>query len=219
MWLLAGALACESTLMSCAAHESTPAIDTPPAASGSAAPAPSKRRESKEPSTKDPSIIKPPIGYRRMALGGILPTPAGNAVVLMDEQGRRGLLLRAHGSDALSIALRVDPTHGERASAHSSLADVVRKFGGDVVSVRVDRLDDDAFQSTVTLAKGGEVVDIDAASTDALALALALGSAVPVFVAETLLTQAGVDVDRFDFRKVRDVLPQPGTLHPDAIEL
>jgi bifunctional DNase/RNase len=216
-WALAGSIACGSTLMmSCAAHESSPAGDAPPAASGSAAPAPPKRRESKEPSTKDPSISKPPIGYRRMALGGIAPTSAGNAVVLMEEQARRGLLLRTHGSDALSIALRVDGTRGDR-GAHSSLADVVRKFGGEVLSVRVDRLEDDVFQTTVTLAKGGEVVDIDAPSSEAIALAL--GRAVPVFVAEAVLSQAGVDVDRFDFRKVREPAARAVVAHADEIEL
>ncbi|HEX3597651.1 MAG TPA: bifunctional nuclease domain-containing protein [Polyangiaceae bacterium] len=152
-----------------------------------------------------------------MALGGIAPTSAGNAVVLMDEQGRRGLFLRASGNDALSIALRVDGVRGERAPSRSSLADVVRKFGGAVVSVRVDRLVDDGFQATITLAKDGEVVDIEAASSDAIALAF--GRAVPVFVSETILSQAGVDVDRFDFRKVREVTPRTDAQRRDEIEL
>jgi len=203
--VLAAVVVVETLLMlSCGAHDAAPAGAAPPAASGSAAPAPPKRRESKEPSTKDPSI-KPPIGYRRMALGGIAPTPAGNAVVLMDEQARRGLLLRTRGSDALSIALRVDRTRGERLPSRSSLADVVRKYGGDVVNVRVDRLEDDVFHASITLAKGGDVVQIDAPSSEAIALAF--GRAVPVFVAETVLTQAGIDVDRFDFRKVREQQP------------
>jgi bifunctional DNase/RNase len=213
-WVIAGTFTFASTTMSCAAHESTPASDAPPAASGSAAPAPSKRRESKEPGTKDPSI-KPPNGYKRMALGGIAPTPAGNAVVLMDEQGRRGLLVRTDG-DAPSIALRVD--HGrDRTGARPLLGDVVRKMGADVVCVRVDRVEDDTFHVSLTLSKGGELVDIDTSPDEALALAF--GRAVPVFVSETVLSQAGIALDRFDFRKVREPDPSTGTSRTDEVEL
>lgn len=208
--VLAGAFACIST-MSCAAHESTPAGGTAPAAPGSAAPAVPKHREPKEPATKDPSI-KAPIGYKRMALGGIAPTPAGNAVVLMDEQGRRGLLLRTDG-DAPSIALRVDHAR-ERTGTRPLLSDVVRKMGADVVSVRVDRVEDDTFHVSLALSKSGELIDIDASPDEALALAF--GRAVPVFVAETVLSQAGIALDRFDFRKVRE---PARTTRTDEVEL
>jgi hypothetical protein len=60
-------LAVES-LTACATPQDTlPNVDAPPAATGSAAPAQPKRRESKEPSTKDPSL-RPPTTYRRLAV-------------------------------------------------------------------------------------------------------------------------------------------------------
>ena len=147
-----------------------------------------------------------------MALGGIAPTPAGNAVVLMDEQGRRGLLVRTDG-ETPSIALRVEHAR-ERAGARPLLSDIVRKMGADVVSVRVDRVEDDAFHVSLTLSKAGELVDIDASPDEALALAF--GRAVPVFVAETVLSQAGIALDRFDFRKVRE---PARTTRADEVEL
>jgi bifunctional DNase/RNase len=55
----------------------------------------------------------------------------------------------------------------------------------------------------VLLTKDGRLVELDARPGEALALAI--GNAVPVFVAETALAQAGIDVDRFDFRKLREV--------------
>jgi len=61
------------------------------------------------------------------------------------------------------------------------------------------------IRGSVLLAKGGRLVEMDARPCDALALAL--GNAVPVFVAEAVLDQAGIDVDRFDFRKLRDAPP------------
>ena len=41
------------------------------------------------------------------------------------------------------------------------------------------------------------------------AIALAVGNSVPVFVADAVLTRAGIDVDRFDFRRVRET-PKSG---------
>src|SRR3954469_16416133 len=91
-WAIAGAVALELLLPACTLHKAAPSDsgEAPPAATGSAAPAPPKRRETKEPSTKDPAA-KPPFGYRRMAVGGVAPTSEGNAVVLLDENERRGL--------------------------------------------------------------------------------------------------------------------------------
>jgi len=151
-----------------------------------------------------------------MAFGGIAPTPDGNAVVLMDEQGRRGLLLRTEGGDAPSIALRVD--HGrERGGARPLLGDVVRKMGADIVSVRVDRVDDDALHVALTLSRGAELVDIDVSPGEALAVAL--GRAVPVFVSEAVLEQAGIALDRFDFRKVREQPDNTRAARADEVEL
>ena len=65
-WALAGMFAVESMTACATPQDSLPNLDAPPAATGSAAPAPPKRRESKEPSTKDPSL-KPPTTYRRLA--------------------------------------------------------------------------------------------------------------------------------------------------------
>ena len=149
-----------------------------------------------------------------MAFGGVAPTPLGNSVVLVDEQARRGLLLHTETNGVLSMALRVEHTR-DRALAHSPLGDVVRKLGAGVVSVRIDESEEDGVHASLTLSKAGELVDIDAAPNEALALAF--GRAVPVFVSESLLSHAGVALDRFDFRKVREELP--GSARVDEVEL
>ncbi len=132
----------------------------------------------------------------------------------MDEQGRRGLLVRT-GGDAPAIALRVD--HGRERGGRASLGDVLRKMGADVVSVRVDRVEDEAFHVSLTLSKGGELVDIDATPNEALSLAF--GRAVPVFVSEAVLSQSGIALDRFDFRKVREPPPNAHAARADEVEL
>jgi bifunctional DNase/RNase len=139
-----------------------------------------------------------------MAVGGVAPTTEGNAVVLLDESERRCLVLYGNGGEAHSVALRLDHRHPERALARDLLHDVVQRLGGDILSVRVDRIENEVFYGSVLLTKDGRLVELDARPGDALALAI--GNAIPVFVAESVLTQAGIDVDRFDFRKLREPL-------------
>jgi bifunctional DNase/RNase len=169
-----------------------------PAPKDIAAPPARERPESAEPPKRDPSA-KPPVGYRRMAVGGVAPTKAGSAIVLMDDSARRGLLLVIGRKEAVPVAVPFERAGVERPLTHDLLYAAVKKLGGDVVSVRVDRLEDDVFYGSVLLLRGGQFFELDARPADALSLAV--GNGVPVFVAEAVLTRAGIDVDKFDFRR------------------
>lgn len=194
--LLAGAL----LWTACSREKATP-TEKPAPSPSSTAPAPRERRESEGPPTLDPTK-KPPAGYRRMAVGGVAPTAEGNAVVLMDDAAHRGLVLFVGGTEALSIVMRLEQRRYERPLTHDLLDTVVRKLGGDVVSVRVDRLEGDVYFGSLLITKDGRLFELDARPSDALALAI--GNSVPVYVAEKVLTQAGIDVDKFDFRKLEE---------------
>jgi bifunctional DNase/RNase len=197
--LLAGAVLWSS----CARDRLAPSDS--PAPSPSATPSsttPHEHRESAEPPRLDPTK-KPPAGYRRMAVGGIAPTTEGNAVVLMDDTTRRGLVLFVGGTEALSITMRLERRRYDRPLTHDLLDSVLKKLGGDVVSVRVDRIENDVFYGSVLIEKDHHTYELDARPSDAIALAI--GNSVPVFVAESVLSQAGVDVDKFDFRRLREV--------------
>src|SRR5262249_34331954 len=104
------------------------------------------------------------------------------------------------GSEALAIALNPGRPRAER-PAPGLLERVVHKIGGEILSVRVDGLEDEAPHGAVLLSKDGRVLELGARPTDALALAI--GKAVPVFVAESLLSEAGIDLDRLDFRRLQ----------------
>jgi bifunctional DNase/RNase len=152
-----------------------------------------------------------------MAVGGVAPTNEGNAVVLMDDAAHRGLVLFVGGTEALSIAVRLEQRRFERPLTHDLLDSVVTKLGGEVVSVRVDRLEDDVFFGSLLISKDGRLLELDARPSDALALAI--GNSVPVYVAETVLTQAGIDVDKFDFRKLREAPDRKVSARVGEVEL
>ena len=187
-------------LIGCSHGKAAPEKRTPPPAGSSGPSAPRERREA-DPPASDPSK-KPPAGYKRMAVGGIAPSEHGSAVVLADDQAKIGLLIFVGGSEALSIALRLEHKKYERPLTHDLLDDVLKKLGGDVVSVRVDRLEDDVFYGSLLIHKDGRLLEIDARPSDALALAI--GSSAPVYVAESVLKQAGIDIEKLDMKRLTE---------------
>jgi bifunctional DNase/RNase len=136
-----------------------------------------------------------------MAVGGIAPTSDGNAVVLTDESTHRGLVLSVGGAESLAISLRLERGAASSPAGDDLLDAVVKKLGGCVSGVRVDRLEGGVFHGTVLIDRNGEVLEVEARPDDAVALAL--GDAVPVYVAEGVLAQAGIVVEKLDFRKLR----------------
>jgi bifunctional DNase/RNase len=200
----------------CSSDKPVPTERPTPSPSATAPSPQRERRESAEPPTTDPTK-KPPAGYRRMAVGGVAPTTDGNAVVLTDEAGKRGLVLFVAGTEALSITMRLEKRHPDRPLTHDLLDSVLKKLGGDVVSVRVDRIEDDVFYGSLLISKDGRTIEIDARPSDAIALAI--GNSVPVFVAESVLSQAGVDVDKFDFRRLREAPSPSAGVRAGEVEL
>lgn len=133
-----------------------------------------------------------------MAVGGVAATPHGSAVVLTDDAHDVGVPIFIGGTEALSIALRLRDERYSRPLTHDLLDDAVVKLGGKVVSVRVDKLVDSVFYGTVLIRKTGRVLELDARPSDALALAV--GNAAPIFVADEVIDQAGISLDRLDMR-------------------
>ena len=218
-WALGTALVLVTlALAACAQRRIDPKPRAPAVPAPSAAPeAPRERHDAPEPPSKDPSI-KPPPGYRKMAVGGVAPTPEGEAVVLLDDDARTGLVIYVGGTEALSIALRLEHRRPQRPTTHDLVDTVARRLGGAVVAAQVDRVDDDVFYGSVLISKAGHLLDVDARPSDALAIAL--GDSVPVYVAESVIKQAGIDVDRFDFRRfVAEPKKKSVRAHPDEVEL
>ncbi|HVU02864.1 MAG TPA: bifunctional nuclease domain-containing protein [Polyangiaceae bacterium] len=161
--------------------------------------APKERKDSARPGDADPSH-KPPPGYRRMTMGGVAPLSSGSAWVLVDDADRRGLVLAENGVATSPLALHLARAPAERPTA-ALLQATVRHLGAIVVAVRLDRADDDTVTGSVLLAHDGNLSELEARPTDALSLGF--GTSVPVYVAESVLARAGVELDKFDYRRLR----------------
>jgi bifunctional DNase/RNase len=170
------------------ALQCTPKDKSPsPTASASASSEAGRRDTAKSPAREVPK------GFVEASVGTVIATSQGNAVMLVDEATRKALLVFVGDTEALSIHLRLEGKKYSRPLTHDLLDNVLSKLGASVVSVRVDRLDNDIFYSVVSVSHDGVVEEFDSRTSDAIALAI--GSRVPVFLSKEVLARVGVALD------------------------
>ena len=166
---------------------SAPAASNQPATRA----APSAEKDPPAVLTRDPK--QPPPGFVQVRVGGITPAAQGNAVLLVDDASDRALVVFIGDTEALSIQLRLEGTRYKRPLTHDLIDNMLEHLGAKILSVRVDRLDDDIFYGVVVLRDGNRIHEFDSRTSDGIALAL--GSNAPVFVAKDVLDRAGITLD------------------------
>ncbi len=91
-------------------------------------------------------------------------------------------------TDAIVVELQQIET--ARPLTHDLLKTVIAELGGTVSHVTVNALRDDYFTAGVIIDKNGDVLEIDARPSDAIALAVR--AKVPIFVTDEVMEEAGV---------------------------
>ena len=142
-----------------------------------------------------------------MEVGGVLPLRGGGAaVVLIDSTRSKALPIAISGTEALSIQLRLTKQHYPRPLTHDLMESIVRELGGKIVRVQVDEIRGEAFIASVFVQVGQRTSRIDARPSDGIALAL--GNALPVFVARKVLDRAGMSPDVLENPEIRQGIKQ-----------
>jgi uncharacterized protein len=205
-----------AVLLACArfkrsSDESSPPSSAPSAvaiASVAASSAPSAAASSGPPDATPEKLE----GFVRMTVRGVAPTQQGSAVLLVDEEKRRAVPIFVGETEALSIRMRLDKRRYTRPLTHDLMDSALDKLGARVEFVRVDKLEDGVFIGTVVLRDGTRRIELDARSSDAVALAL--GRQVPIFVAKQVIDVSGVDLDHMPEPK-----PDESDRRPDPVAL
>jgi bifunctional DNase/RNase len=125
-----------------------------------------------------------------MLIKGLMMDPVTNMpiLVLRDEAGDRTLPIWIGMFEAHAVALQLENSTSARPMTHDLLKQVIEALGGRVTAVHVTDVRDGTFFALVSLDVAGETVAIDARPSDALALALRTRA--PVYVAEHVLSDA-----------------------------
>ncbi len=139
----------------------------------------------------DPGV---PIGFVRVTVMGVLPSPEGNALLLRSDEVGRVLPVFIGDAEANVIQLRLAGERFERPLTHDLLDAIMERLGGDLVRVLVTKLRGDVFLGTVVVRRGERFFEIDARPSDAVALAV--GHNAGVYVAKRVLEAAGLPLDQ-----------------------
>lgn len=123
---------------------------------------------------------------------GISASPSAGgayAILLKEVYGSRRLPIIIGSFEAQSIALEMENIKPPRPLTHDLLANVIENLGASVVEVIIDELRDNTFFAKIKLEVSTMTNEIDSRPSDAIALAVRTGS--PIFVAEDVLNNAG----------------------------
>ncbi len=120
------------------------------------------------------------------------PTLKQPAVILTDEEEKRYLPIWIGVAEATAIFLKLSDQAIARPMSHDLLKSVIDALGAKVSKVLVSDINQNTFFARVFLETPatGEKVDVDARPSDAIALALRTGS--PIYVAEKVVVAPGV---------------------------
>lgn len=115
------------------------------------------------------------------------------AVVLGEVDGTRRLPIVIGGFEAQAIAVALDNMKPSRPLTHDLMKTICDTFAVELDHIFISKLKDGIFFSTLVFTNGEKTYELDSRTSDALALAVRFEC--PIFVAETILQEAGVDAD------------------------
>jgi hypothetical protein len=124
------------------------------------------------------------------------------ALVLAEENGRRRIPIIVGGFEAQAIAIQLEGLKPPRPLTHDLFLNFAHTFNIDLLEVTVYKLEEGVFYSKLTCDNGQRIIEIDARTSDAIALALRFKC--PIYTTEDILKKAGIILD---FEKEAAVQP------------
>ncbi len=114
-------------------------------------------------------------------------------VVLKEKDADRYLPIWIGADVADAIAFSLQDLTLARPQTHDLLSGAISELGGSVVSIVINDLKDDTFFAQIRIERDGETIELDSRPSDAIALAVR--SAVPIYVLEDVIEKVGVVLD------------------------
>lgn len=134
------------------------------------------------------------------------------AVVLGEIGGTRRLPIVIGGFEAQAIAVALDNMRPSRPLTHDLMKTICDTFAVELDHVFISKLQDGIFFSTLIFTSKEDTYEIDSRTSDALALAVRFEC--PIFVAEAILNEAGVNSEEEDLLRPVEEEIQAENLSP-----
>lgn len=118
------------------------------------------------------------------------------ALILAEMHGDRRLPIIIGGAEAQAIAIQVENIRPARPLTHDLFKDLSDKLGVVLKEVVINDLVEGIFHAKLVLEQKDKSVEVDARSSDAIALALRAGC--PIYSFEFILAAAGLRMEQDD---------------------
>ncbi len=115
------------------------------------------------------------------------------ALVLAEEAGKRRIPIIVGGFEAQAIAIQLEGLKPPRPLTHDLFLNFSKTFKIDLIEVTIYKLEEGVFFSKLTCDDGKNIVEIDARTSDAIALALRFKC--PIYTTEEIMQRAGIILD------------------------
>ena len=136
--------------------------------------------------------------------------PSNQPIVLLKEmEGDRYLPIWIGAVEATAIAFALQGIETPRPMTHDLIRDILRETNVQVERIVISELVDQTFFASIRMVSGGSVVEVSSRPSDAIALAVRLGS--PIYGAEDVMEQAGIELkddEEDEVEKFREFLDQ-----------
>ncbi|MGI8775431.1 MAG: bifunctional nuclease family protein [Actinomycetota bacterium] len=146
-----------------------------------------------------------------LSLVGVrIELPSNTPIVLLKEAtGDRYLPIWIGQHEATAIAFALQGIQTPRPMTHDLVRDILNETSVQVERIVINDLVDQTFFATIRMSSNGSTVEVSSRPSDAIALAVRLGS--PIFSAEEVLDQAGIKLENDEedeVEKFREFLDQ-----------
>jgi bifunctional DNase/RNase len=124
---------------------------------------------------------------------GLSTSPHTNgayALILYELEGKLKLPIIIGGFEAQAIALKLENIKPPRPFTHDLFKNIADAFHLHVNEIIIDELHNETFYAKVICEVNGEVHEIDARPSDAIAIAVRFNA--PLFVTEEIMNEAGI---------------------------
>lgn len=129
--------------------------------------------------------------YVEVQVVGVGQDPLSRAVVVLRDDQERQLHIWIGNCEAIAIVQRQDDElDPPRPLTHDLALSLWRRLGAELTQLRIDDLWQEVYYSKLSFDQHGQTVDIDCRPSDGIAMALA--GKVPIFVAEHVMADSGI---------------------------
>jgi bifunctional DNase/RNase len=115
------------------------------------------------------------------------------ALVLAEENGKRRIPIIVGGFEAQAIAIQLEGLKPPRPLTHDLFFSFARTFEVDIIEVTIHKLEEGVFHSKLTCRNSNRTIEIDARTSDAIALALRFKC--PIYTTSEIIDKAGIILD------------------------